>query len=509
MFCAEQGVKAEDIQPFFALLLIVNPKAAITVLHHFLGEMYAFLVARLQNGKTDDLSNGMVLALIASGYLFEDLMNMFQLHVDTQKTLSTVARLILVLAKANLLYFSLPTISLAELQAITPELAAKLLETAGEQTAAAPGWGRPEISHKFALREGGLVRIMITLLLKMAKADRDVEALYSVAMIRFFLTKDKTSKERVRKCASLEKSESPKKKKRKKHTKYSFLDLLLVSDPAKQKSHAGLMESLAKRVAHTFGSVLGRPCGKSWRPDSMFESGSFQVLYIASELVHLIHFELLGIKSCACFPDETRLDKLLTEGAAAFSFKAKALVELVDVILCFPAAAAVDEKTTPDRLLQSLFDQLTIRPDSSFNPSSQGIYSPLDEPANVKIPAESASPPSLSAQTCFDFYTSLPERLAAAKSIEAKCNVLSQFTLCNAYIRMLPCILFFTVDNLATLDTIICEQAETTAKIMRAATFAVPTQDYTKRVSDMSPCVDSDLAAFPVHREKLGIIISS
>ena len=509
VFCAEQGRTVDDIHPFFGLLLAA-PKIAVPVLHCFLNDLFTQVLT--PEASLLEAHSGILIALISSVYLLEDLLVLNPDLYKSKNLLSVLSRLLLVLSRTNTLYFSLPGLALPELQ----EIAVKPPSGAAEPEPTS-SWGRPDCC-KFALREGGFVRILLSTMLMLIKFDQFEDGTYSLAAMKFFVVRDKESKAKLKRCAEFSRvPESLGVKKPKKKAKYSFLDLLYAhpdvgKSNTNNKLHSGLMEGLAKKLGNEHTSVMAHPVGKACKlacmhQTSLFEAGSFQILYLASELIHLTHFELLGIRSYTQFPEE--VSKVLESmsdptSSLEFSPKMKALVDVIAAVLSPPLKV---RDSTPELVLQSYFDQLPIRPDATF---SSDLYSPLDESmskSNNPLPEDLGfgSSPHANAPTCFNFFASLPLKLADAKSIEEKCRLLMQFTLCGAYMRLQPCLTFFTVDNFEMLDLAIKKRAERLVERCRTAKFAVPGQDYTKLAGCLDAYIEAEIATVPVHHEKLGI----
>ena len=505
LFWTKQGKQIDDVYVFFAALLPV-PAFGMQILYHFLGDLYGVILATAPCTPPP----GVLFALISAVYLFEDLLALNDSFYDSFKVPAVISRLLLVLNKTGLLYFSAPGIALSELQSITMESAPVLLSPEITASGPLPTSGRPSMP-KLLLREGGVVRILLSSMLIAAKYDQHKEC-FALAAIKFFLLRDKESKAKLKKCGDLldqSSSIKPGVVAKKPSAKYTFLDLLLGQDQAKILAHSEQMESSTKIIGSGYGSTLTPRPGKKpsalvSKPQSMFESGGFQILYLATELIHLLQFELFGIKSYAQFPSQDAIGKLLdkmsdTNSHFPFSPKIKALTDLLYSLLI------------PTTSLQFSFDSLSIRPHSFASKSlprsllyeyTDKFLSPDSSPKSPSKEPDTPVSPSQEALTCFNLFSAFPAQLAGATTSEEKCWTLIQTTCCNAYMRLQPNLTFLTVDNFCVLDLIVKMRAKRLDDSYKTVRFVSGRED--KFVADLGTYMQGEMSRISVHREKAG-----
>ncbi len=500
MFVLQQSKQVDDVCPFFGLLLPA-PAFAVPILQQFLGDLC---------NKTERLAGetscGVFFALISAVHLLEDLQVLNQSLLASPHTMIIMARLLLALGKTDAIYFSYPGISASELQSVTTETAAHLLAL---EPASAPSlWGRPNIA-RFVPREGGCVRFLLNTILLLCKHDSRKEC-YSVAAMEFFLLRDRDSKAKLRLCADVTAKKQKHSGSRKKKEKYCFLDLLFGYDKAKISAHTELMRGLSKKLPPPNESVLS-PHGSAFKSaaaePSLFELGGFQMLYLVSELIHLLQFELLGIASYTMFPDEESVGKLLVSVADAnshfpFSPKLRALADL----LCVMLITMLDQKTAHH--FEAQVQQLVSRAGNGTRLLAD-IRSPIYEYTAKEIPAEpqDASMIKNDAASCFDLFTTLPEKLKKAKSADEKCVCIILTTMCSGYMRIQPSLTFLTADNFRVLDMVIKMKAKRTEEKYKGVMFVVAREECGKFAADLSAFLEEEAGGLTIHREKLGIIL--
>ena len=191
----------------------------------------------------------------------------------------TLARILLLFHRADLLYVSLPWVSLFDERTLLgPEKERSLLgqlddlESNGET---------------LLLREGGSMRILLRLLFFFAKLNPSPD-LHSCTLLRFFLFRDEKSGKAVREIAVVPSSASPK------TGCYNALDLMIRSDPEKIKQHTRISEFVANKAAPNEASLFDvRRLQKATQTFAlkercMFEQGPVLAALVCCELFQLI-----------------------------------------------------------------------------------------------------------------------------------------------------------------------------------------------------------------------------
>ena len=237
----------------------------------------------------------------------------------------TICKLLLLLNKADMLYISLPTTSLFDERSVL---------TFEREQAMKLHWNTLEKSD--ILREGGIIRILLKLILFSIKFDATT---VSITFLKYLLFRDKNSKKIIKQIAKIEKGKVHNPKKGKK-VKYNAFDVFLKRDPEKMKSYNSVCDFYLKKVIWNEHSLLdsckiNKSVQQFPKDRSIFEQRSFLFLFILSQLFQLAHFELLDIENYLQIEkiDIAKTKEFYLTKMKALSEKYNCIVKLISEIL--------------------------------------------------------------------------------------------------------------------------------------------------------------------------------
>ncbi len=205
----------------------------------------------------------------------------------------TLARFLLLFHKSDLMYVSLPWISLFD---------ERTLLSLEKERGLLLQWDELEaVGDGSLLREGGATRILLKLLLFYAKLDSDKD-LRSCDLLRFYLFRDRGSKKAVKQLAFLQHTRVDRPKQKHKRIMYNLVDLMLGSDAERMKRHNQVCDWVLKKALANEASVfdshkLTKTSQAVGKEKCMFEQGPVLAAMVCGQLFQIIHFDFLGVQS--------------------------------------------------------------------------------------------------------------------------------------------------------------------------------------------------------------------
>ena len=261
------------------------------------------------------------------GNLLEDAVLQDPGKANSQEFLQALARLVLVMDKAEIMYVSVPALWAFDKRLVESESIERHLRSDAREA-----------------REGGPLRILLKLTLQcISKGNSSVSA-NACILLRYIMFRDKELRKQVKLLAGLtspSKGKNDRPKPGKKPTpvlSYNLLDLALKKDPTKLKFHVAKTELFAKRTCSSKGTFLdslklaSKPPKKPLKEESVFDQGPLLLAYVLGQIFQTLHFEILGVASYSELPqgpEELRLKIESVDTELIPSARTKGLISLL------------------------------------------------------------------------------------------------------------------------------------------------------------------------------------
>lgn len=264
-------------------------------------------------------------------YAVEDAVAAAPEIVAQNPTTQLMCKFLCLLNKRHLLYVSSPAMALFDDRALRDE---------------DMHMGSPTIAAECtALREGGVVRPMLKILLLMVRFDKS-ESAFSLVLLRYYVLQDPQCYEKVKASAKLGDAPVPpgaaaiqaETGKPKKSGGYSLLDIAFRGLPDKLKLHSLDADFFTGKVVPNAAGLLERHKGHGVGKDgNIFENNGFSFFYLLASLTQQLHFEMLGITRYQDLPEKDerskRLKELLKLEGKNWPNKIQQLISLVGELL--------------------------------------------------------------------------------------------------------------------------------------------------------------------------------
>ena len=360
-------------------------------------------------------------ALLHLTYILEDSIVDFPDNVDNGLCLIIISRILYLLHKAELLYVSLPSISLFDERCSLnmDKPSNNIIETG-----------------QVILREGGFVRIMLKTLMKLVYFDKSKTA---ILLLRFYLLREKNLCKSIKEIGMVNKCQAKKHGNRKRY--YNLIDLILKQNTDKMEFHYKNMDFFQNKIINkgAFSHLgISNSSPKSSKEKSFFETSPFYFLYLIASFTQIFHFELLEINNYKYFPtNEVRTKKLKELGTINPSKNLKKMSMLAQLLEDIVNSESLNNHIT------DLRSQLTSE-FTKFIDSGQHRYLAYFYPKNI-----------IKLQTVYSFLLQNPdqkEELEEEKAIE------TQETDYTSFKKSMKAIIFLIFETIKTTPGQFCDK---------------------------------------------------
>ena len=396
-------------------------------------------------------------ALLLFMFILEDSMLYYPNGMDQKSTFLLFCRIFYLLHITNWLYVSLPSIGLFDERCCLYNN----LNTNPNNIAS-----RKEI----VFREGGFVRIILKLLIKMINYDK-TENKETIFLLRFYLLREKEFRKYVKEMAKVGRIQKDFKEK----IKYNLIDLILRQNLEKMKIHCEIMDFFKDKVinnGYTLLNIISQSSIQSTR--NIFESKAFYFIYLLASFAQISHYEIFDINNYKSLPiiinDSTNLlNKISSSGLNENNKKMMMLAQLFNDVV--KSKSLNDDILYLGSALSSEFSNLIFSVEKLHHAyffsknvlKISTVYNFLDQNFVRKESVIEEKALNIQEQHYDLFKKSMPYRIEliiraiinAAKPGEF-CDKYAHLILSEDYIRIIqPYLLFLTSHNFLTIDNFI------------------------------------------------------
>ena len=510
--CSKKNAKFEEVYFFFSLILTA-PISGLAILSEFLDVLYQ------QNTNLMEKPFWLLIYLEVA-YLLEDILILQPCIYLYPSLLTTICRLLVRLDQTNMLYFSLPILCYFDERCKmyhAPDLPQQQDNSQIGNKPAFTDVNKLKESH-FVFREGGFVRIILNILLLAIKHDLTCT---SVMILKFYIFRDRGSKQTVKKCANFLKKTSGTKS-QVLNTKYNIIDLSLKHDQGILKVHAGIIEMAIKKglsCTPTLLSAFKTSSKNLTLGNSIFENYGFLMFYLTTELIHLIHFYMLNISSYEETPSQEKRDSIYKKLHEVNDIpeKGQILIELFSNI----THSTISGERDSDEYLRMRYKEMkefSIKIPAPTN--AEVMYSSLDEKSiekrfaaskNVESPEKKNQPLESYMDAWFNMLEGLIIVLRQCKTTYEKCIKLNEVILIDMYIGVIQRYqLYCTASNFRVIDNIIYQRCILESNKYQAISYDSVVREHNKVnlkiLKEYHEVLYHEFASLTYAKEKIGIL---
>ena len=451
-----------------------------------------------------------IMQIIKFVYCSEDLVIKDPNILNSEEFKQVIGRLLLLLNKADLLYISLPTLTLFDERSIITEEREQVMKL---------HWNNIKDTTAI-MREGGILRVLLKLIFFVIKFD-DTPSTVSCTFLKYLLLRDKESKNKIKQIVKIG---TEKKQKQSHRIKYNAIDIILRKDPEKLKAYNASTEFFLKKVIWNENSILdnlkvNKSIQQYPKEKSLFEQNTLLIMFIISQVFQIAHYELLGIsnyKELKKIDITQNLSQYLT-GHTKITAKYTNIINLITEILKEEILSLL--KNDIDILLNgckgkyeahfvntselNLETVYTFLDSLNENKQTHEIYWMQKEEGLADVEGKSKQKEGIEKflSSWKGFIDSIHESLKKADAHLCLLNLLLNQKQIGL---ILPYLHFITTQNLKTIDNII-----TNKLILRKQSMAVlrNEQEFIKFFRDFEDRIRDRFCYLSVHLDKMGKLI--
>ena len=392
-------------------------------------------------------------SLLLIMYIIEDSLVYYPENIDQKKMFLLLCKIIYLLHKTNWLYISLPSIDIFDERCLSFNLNNQILST----------------KNDIIYREGGFVRIILKILIKMINYDESKNK-ETIFLLRFYLLREKEL------CKYIKYEAMGKDYKQKslckERIKYNLIDLILRQNQEKMQTHQKYMQFFTDKVINKDYSLLNTTnlSKNKCKGNNIFESNAFYFFYLLAAFSQISHYELFEINNYKDIPHEDERikalkNKISAEGLNERNQKMIMLAKLFYIIV--QSKSLNDEILYLDNALINEFNNLIgsieLSHQSKDTINFTTVYNFLDQNFEQKESMAEEMASNIHENNYNSFKKSMPYRISsiinAIKNVKMPdefCDKFPQLILGKDYLEIIqPHLLFVTSHNFSKIDNLI------------------------------------------------------